>query len=77
MGEIVPIGSARSRRHSDEKLLTKRQMADDIGVHPSTLDRYAREGLIPFELMRVSHRGTKHRRYRRSEVRAALGLPTG
>jgi predicted site-specific integrase-resolvase len=74
MGEIVPIDSARSRRRSDEKLLNKRQMAEDIGVHPNTLDRYAREGLIPFELMRVSHRGTRHRRYRRSEVRKALGL---
>lgn len=76
MGEVVRIDAARSRRPA-EGLLNKRQMAADLGVSTRTLDKYAQEGLIPFEMMRVSHRGTRHRRYSRWAVRQALGLPVG
>lgn len=75
MGELISLAAAQQRRAGGEKLLTKQEMAGDIGVSPRTLDKYAQDGLIPFELMRVSHRGTMRRRYRRSEVRRALGLP--
>ncbi len=49
---------------------TTKQIADALGLKPSTVQRYAREGRIPHDLT-----PGKHRRFDLAEVRDALSAP--
>jgi hypothetical protein len=82
---VISLASAKSRAGRERQsrlatitmdgLLTKKEMAADIRVSTRTLDRYAKQRLIPYGEIRVSHTGATARRYDRSAVREALGLP--
>ena len=66
MGDLIDLGAARARR--SEPWVSKREIADHLGVHPKTVERYMREDGLPFE----KRYPTSWPRFKRSDVDAWL-----
>lgn len=56
---------------TEEDLLTRAEAAARLGVHPRTLDRWARAGALPY----VTLGPGKRRRYRVANVDRMIGTP--
>lgn len=56
------MAGERSNRGSFERLMTDSEAADLLGLHPKTLQRMARAGIVP------AHRVGRFWRYRASEL---------